>query len=162
MPNTPELSVKVNNQDHGSTPVQIQDLSPGIYKVEIARESEIVGAYQPQFFTLDIEEGTTGTVVAEIVPNDSFIGYAATTSKNKVARDGVGYLTINTKPETTKVFIDGREVGSTPMVRYELLPALYKIRFEASGYDDLEIELTINEGYNTEIESNLLPIPINL
>ena len=44
-----------------------------------------------------------------------------------------GMITVNTDPPST-VFIDGREVGQTPVVEFEVTPGAHTIRVERPGY----------------------------
>ncbi|HEX9705320.1 MAG TPA: protein kinase [Gemmatimonadales bacterium] len=44
-----------------------------------------------------------------------------------------GFITVNTDPPST-VFIDGREVGQTPVVEFEVTPGSHTIRVERPGY----------------------------
>ena len=63
-----------------------------------------------------------------------------------------GFLTLRTKP-WTKVFIDGKPHGSTPLYRVELAPGKHTLHLENEQMDvDVKKKLVIKSGETTKLD----------
>jgi hypothetical protein len=56
-----------------------------------------------------------------------------------------GFLTINTEPPST-VFVDGREVGQTPVVEFDVSPGPHTVRVERPGFRTVTERVTVTAG----------------
>lgn len=60
-----------------------------------------------------------------------------------------GSVDINTTPADAEVWIDGKQVGTTPMLLSECIVGEHKLRISKLGYKDYTGNLTIKEGQTT-------------
>ncbi|HXF96125.1 MAG TPA: protein kinase [Gemmatimonadales bacterium] len=56
-----------------------------------------------------------------------------------------GFITVNSEPPST-VFIDGREVGQTPVVEFAVAPGTHTIRLERPGYRTVSERVQVAPG----------------
>jgi hypothetical protein len=76
---------------------------------------------------------------------------------NVTLRPAFGNLTINSEPQGAKVFIGGREVGTTPYRNPQQPSGTYNLRLEKELYADFRGEVTIIDG--RPMERNIPMIP---
>ncbi len=74
-------------------------------------------------------------------------------------------MEITSVPSRAKVFIDGVEVGMTPMVLNEVLIGMRELAFEKEGYDRHIKRVTVNYGMNSTVKAILAdpsdePLPV--
>lgn len=67
-----------------------------------------------------------------------------------IKKNEYGYLSIQTIPSNTKIYIDNVFIGNTPIKNYKLLSGEYRIRTELEGYVENNeiIEIIPNKYYN--------------
>ncbi|RDI95731.1 PEGA domain-containing protein [Meiothermus sp. QL-1] len=69
-----------------------------------------------------------------------------------------GTLVVRSSPSGAQVLIDGRVVGTTPLV-LELQPGSYQLELRRSGFDPLRAGFTIRPGQTTELSLTLTASP---
>ncbi|MGD2134853.1 MAG: protein kinase [Gemmatimonadales bacterium] len=72
------------------------------------------------------------------------------------AQPRMGFLTIAATPFGT-VYIDGVEIGDTPIARHELRPGEYVVEVRREGYQTTVDTVTIGAGNTTRLRKTLLP-----
>ena len=66
-----------------------------------------------------------------------------------------GRLVVSSMPSFAKLFIDGREMGETPMTLNDVLIGKHSLRLEKEGYAPLEKDFVIEEGTPLVLEETL-------
>jgi hypothetical protein len=72
------------------------------------------------------------------------------------AEEPQGFLTIDADPFGT-VFIDGVNVGSTPLVHFGVKPGTHTVRIESTGYKTQTIEVQVEAGNTIRKRFTLTP-----
>ena len=124
-------SVFVDGRAYGPTPVAVRDLSTGGHRVRVARDGYIAAdrrvvlteARPSQSLTVELER--QGTVTARGAP--------ATTPPGLPGRF-TGSLTVLSRPPGATVFMDGKQVGVTPLSLRAVAAGTHAIRVEQEGY----------------------------
>ena len=66
-----------------------------------------------------------------------------------------GSISVITKPEGAKVYLDSNLIGETPLRQDEVLAGQHKITIKKKGYEAIEGEITVKDKIMTNIEYNL-------
>jgi hypothetical protein len=69
----------------------------------------------------------------------------------EVTKEAKGFLNLYSSPDSAEVSIDGKSIGRTPLMNYELAPGTYTINFTHQGTVS-EHKITIKAGETTEYE----------
>jgi hypothetical protein len=117
-------SVVVNGRSVGTSPYEDKDLPPGLYKVRIEKEG-----YTPWEGSLTVIAGRKIEVPIELKPR-------------------VGDLEILSDPSGAKVYVDGKEMGQTPLSLPGLRVGQRRIRVVGEGREPYEEEAWVREGKN--------------
>ncbi len=67
-------------------------------------------------------------------------------------------LDINTIPKKVDVFLDGMNLGSSPIRNERITPGVHKFEIKKKGYAPLEYELLVNPAQAIELDFFLNPI----
>jgi serine/threonine-protein kinase len=70
----------------------------------------------------------------------------------------VGYVTVSATPFGT-VYVDGLEIGDTPLVRHELTPGVHELRITRPGFVTVVDTIVITAGNEHRTRKTLLPVP---
>jgi hypothetical protein len=136
--------VFVDNREYGRTPVTIRALARGAHTVRVARDGyvqderrvTITSAQRAQAITVRLRgerppaASTPDRTAAAMTPTNR--ATAGTTDTG--ALTGSGSLMVESRPAGAKVFIDGKLVGTTPL----MLPAIpagdHALHLDHDGY----------------------------
>ena len=66
-----------------------------------------------------------------------------------------GAISVITKPEGAKVYLDSNLIGETPLRQDEVSAGQHKIMIKKKGYEVIEGEITVKDKVMTNIEYNL-------
>ena len=66
-----------------------------------------------------------------------------------------GSMTLTSSPSDAVVYVDGKKVGTSPVIVNELLVGMHKIRLEKDGYDNQEMTLQIAENQESILRFTL-------
>jgi hypothetical protein len=136
--------IYVNNQFQGESPVSLDDLSPGEYRIR----GELPG-YEPTARTVRLDNGASPTEELRLTSIS-------------------GTLEIVTQPAGVKVFIDGEERGTTTFdpgetdnvsspLKIDLIPAGEReVTLVAEKYFPVTFNVTINQGETTILQPTKL------
>jgi hypothetical protein len=82
------------------------------------------------------------------------------TEPKRKTRPGLafGTLEINSVPEEAKIFMDGKELGTTPFLRKGLKAGSYEIVLKKEGYSDFTEKVRIRGNRRTKISPELVSI----
>ena len=69
-----------------------------------------------------------------------------------------GSMQFNSDPVETTVYLDGKEVGTTPMILNNILEGSHEVMFEKKGYHSYETVVVVTEGKRAEVQCSLSDI----
>ncbi len=125
--------VFVDGREEGRTPVAVRELARGEHRLRVVRDGyateerriTITASRPAQAMTVPLSPVRVAQVPAERMPIPATPG---TTGRF------VGALTVDSRPPSAKVFIDGKLVGSTPLQLAGLDAGEHVVRIELDGY----------------------------
>jgi len=144
------VSVTVNGNYKGSTPISVSGLDPGKYTITFSRFD-----YEPFSTSATVESGAVTEVTATLQPK-------------------TGTLIINTTPAGAQILLDGASIGTSPLTRTNLAAGNHTINATLEGYIPVEIQARViaNQSVISTIElekpsvlpgmSAPVPIPVTI
>ena len=137
--------VFVDGRDRGPTPATIRDLATGTHRIRVVREGyateerrvAIAPSRPSQSLTVALERQRAAPPVR--AASESFYGT----------------LSIASRPEGAKVFVDGRPVGSTPMELPQIGAGSHVVRLELGGYRNWSSAVRIVAGETNRVTASL-------
>lgn len=127
----PEADIYINDEKVG-TGTWTGQLIPAIYKVESKRDY-----YQTRVQTLTVKESEVRTIS---IPEPL---------------QQYGRLQVQSTPFNATVFLDGVELGTTPLIKGDLVAGVHKMVLKLEDYLDYSTELVVNGSEITEISASL-------
>jgi hypothetical protein len=141
----------------GRTPVALRNLEIGTHTVRVVRdgyEAEerrvSISATKPTTsltFELERAGSTSGTTTA-----------AGNPAAAPVGREGdqfTGWLIVDSRPIGARVFLDGREIGTTPLSIGEVAAGEHAVRLEREGYRRWTASIRVVTGERNRITASL-------
>ena len=126
--------IKRVNTNFGASPVGFTDLAPGKYKVYLRKAGyldymEEVNLVSNQIYSIKavLKTGTTPT----------------------------GWITIDSDPSQAKVFINGKEITTTPTTLTDVQPGTYDLTLTKEGYEDWNDKIAVSAGAITSVNATL-------
>ena len=155
-------TVKINGEEYGSTPLEVEALAPGNHKIEMRREvNQDLTFYEPQTFFINLHENTEAIINIEIGPDDNLSGYYLYYSAAPKSTPETGYFSVSSNT-SANVFIENNFNELTPIKLSELATGEHNVVISNEGYESVEVPIIIREGFNLNLTVYLLPIPTNL
>jgi hypothetical protein len=154
--------VSVDGKDAGATPATIRELAAGSYTVRVTRDG-----YRPVERRVSITSGRPAQALS--VTLDRARGApepraatdrranqpAAAAARTNPPAGGTGSLFVNSRPAGANVFVDGKLIGTTPL----LLPALalgdHAVHMELDGYRRWASSVRIAPGEESRVTGSL-------
>ncbi len=113
------VSVVINGDYKGSTPLTVTGLNPGTYNITFSRFN-----YEKFSTPATIEAGAITEVTATLLPK-------------------IGTLVINTTPAGAAIVLDGTSVGTAPLTRTNLAAGNHTINATLEGYNPVEEQVQV-------------------
>jgi hypothetical protein len=121
--------VSVDGKDYGRTPATVRDLSQGAHRLTITRPGYtpeerrfVISASRPApSMTIALAPARTTAPPPRAAAPGAAAGFA-------------GGLAVDSRPAGAKVFVDGKLVGTTPMLLPSVPAGSHAIRLERDGY----------------------------
>jgi hypothetical protein len=113
------VSVVINGDYKGSTPLTVSGLDPGTYNITFSRFN-----YEKFSTPATIESGSITEVTATLQPK-------------------TGTLVINTTPAGAQIVLDGTDVGTAPVTRTNLAAGNHTINATLEGYHPVEVQVQV-------------------
>jgi hypothetical protein len=144
------VSVVVNGNYKGSTPLVVSNLDPGTYQITFSRFD-----YEKFSTSAAVESGAITEVTATLQPK-------------------TGTLVINTTPLGAQILLDGTSVGTAPVTRPNLAAGNHTINATLDGYLPVEVQVRViaDQSVTSTIElkkpsvlpgiSTPVPIPVTI
>jgi eukaryotic-like serine/threonine-protein kinase len=137
--------VFVDGRDRGRTPATVRDLARGAHRVRVVQEGYAT------------EERRV--VVSASQPAQS-VSVALTRTRAEPASRAngggfVGSLSVDSLPPAAKVFVDGRLVGTTPLLLPQIGAGTHVVRLEHDGYRHWSSPVRVVSGERNRVTASL-------
>lgn len=127
-----DAEIWVNNEKKG-TRAWTGNLGKGTYKIECKQ----IG-HETSMITREITADLIGQTINLPKPTPIY-----------------GSLNIESTPNTATIFIDGKDIGTTPKAINEILIGQHEIRLVLEGYTAYKETITVKKGERTQIKASL-------
>ncbi len=128
-------TVYLNNEKKGITPLKIEDLDSGKYKLSIQKDG-----YAPYEKTVELVKGNTIEI-------------------KKTLEKASTVLMIDSEPTGADLYINGVSRGKTPYTKINVAPGKYKIDIKKEGYLPFSTTVEVKSGKETNLMFPLLKLP---
>ena len=134
---TPDgAAVSVDGRDYGKTPATVRDLSHGPHQVRVTRDGY---AAQDRRVVLSSSRPSQSVNVAMVrtpapPPSRSAAAAPAPPAGGPTTGRAAGALAVDSRPTGARVFLDGKPVGTTPLMVPSVAAGEHAIRLELDGY----------------------------
>lgn len=144
--------VSVDGRERGRTPVVVRDLERGAHRVRVERDGYATGERRvvittsrpAQSMTLELRGAAAARRDVQPAPTTpATLGALA------------GALSIDSRPTGAKVFIDGKLVGSTPLLLSRVEAGEHAVRIEGDGYRRWSSSVRIVAGERNRVTASL-------
>ena len=133
-PVTSEATVRINGQKKGMGNWQGK-LTSGIYKIDVEKNG-----YKSYSETVELAERDNKTItIPALIPI-------------------YGALNIGYKPIGASISIDGKNVGTTPIVINDILVGKHNISISKEGYAEFKTSVDLAEGQTTQLNGSLMTV----
>jgi len=157
------LRVYINDKDEGTTPLELNNLSSGSYKVRLSKESNTPDFYTTFERVFDIEEGTQVVINWELGPSNEFSsGEVYFFKKNLDEQQQESTVSIIPHPDNAIVYFDGAKQSGPPFVLDGIKEGRHKVKVEQDHFIDTEIDIQTKENYDLFLEVRLFPLPVDI
>lgn len=156
------LEVIVDDESFGDTPIESVELTEGKHEIKV-RKIDSSGAQQfpESTFYVDLYKGTESVIDIEILPDGKYAGFILYYTKAPDSDNGKGFLTYSGTPTNANITLSGEVIEADKLKNYSINSGDYLMKINAQGYESIEIPLVIREGFNLNLKTQLMPIPIN-
>ncbi len=144
-------TVRVDGVARGTTPLMVDGLALGTYRVEVSRRG----------YSSVVREVTLTTPVPSRELVVRLESAAVTRPAPRAGRSGApagGTLVAVSRPPGARVVLDGRVVGRTPLTLRGVKPGRYVVRLELDGYRGWTTEVVVSSGRETRVAGSLDPV----
>ena len=134
---TPEgASVSVDGRDYGKTPATVRDLARGPHQVRVTRDGYTAQERRVVISTSRPSQSVNVAMVRTPAPPPARSATAAPAPPAGTPTTGraTGALAVDSRPTGARVFLDGKPVGSTPLMVPSVAAGDHAIRIELDGY----------------------------
>jgi serine/threonine protein kinase len=146
--------VFVDGREQGQTPATIRDLTRGTHRIRIVRDGYVaeerriaITVAQPsQTMTVDLKR--TGAPAGGRSTGPPAAAPATVGAS-------VGALTVISRPDGARVFLDGRLVGTTPLSLPQVAAGEHAVRLEREGYRRWSSSVRVAGGQGQRVTASL-------
>jgi hypothetical protein len=145
----PGASVEVNGRSEGRTPLSLRNFPLGGHTVVLTRPG-----YQPERRRVTLSPNRAAQTLS--VP----MRRAERDERTEPSAPGrtdtfVGTMLVESRPVGARVFLDGREVGRTPMVLSDVRAGSHVVRLELDGYRTWTTSARVVAGERRRVAASL-------
>ena len=146
----PWTALAIDGTPSGSTPIFRHRLLPGMHRVRFMNEARGIDTTE----VFEVKSGKATKVIGRFTAAHAALDYIATPAQpaqlfgNDCAADLLhpAFLSAETQP-WTRVFVDGKLIGSTPLFRIKIAPGPHTVRFQNREQGlELSTSITPREG----------------
>ncbi len=131
--------VFVNGRRRGITPLAIRDLAPGTYTLRVARSG-----YQQQSRKVVVNGAAVREINLRLEP-----------SRPAPPVKFTGSLYVDSRPRGARVFLDGKEIGTTPMQAGDIRAGAHVVRLELKDHRTWTASTNVVAGEVTRVTGSL-------
>lgn len=131
-------SVSFDGGDKGKTPITLKNVNAGSHTLKLT-----LAGYQDKTLTVPVEAGKTTTVTAGLDPS----GASPSTGRSNV--------TIRSSPPGANVYLDGGNVGKTPVMLQGVAAGTHNLLLTMQDYSDVSQKIEVTAGSDKEITIDL-------
>ncbi|HMJ88021.1 MAG TPA: PEGA domain-containing protein, partial [Vicinamibacterales bacterium] len=129
-------SVSVDGRDYGKTPATVRELAHGPHQVRVTRDGYGV---QERRVVISSSRPSQSVNVAMVrtpapPPSRSAVAAPAPPAGTPTTGRATGALAVDSRPTGAKVFLDGKPIGTTPLMAPSVAAGDHAIRIELDGY----------------------------
>jgi serine/threonine-protein kinase len=139
--------VFVDGREQGQTPATIRDLAPGTHQVRITRDGYVA------------EERRLAITTAQPSPSLSVVLKRTAPVASPAAPADVGTstgtLTVLSRPDGARVFLDDQLVGTTPLTLPQVGAGQHAVRLEREGYRSWSSSIRMAGGQRQRVAASL-------
>jgi serine/threonine-protein kinase len=133
-------TVSVNGRPRGTSPATIRDLPFGTYNVTVSR-----AGYRRRVQRVTVSQAVPARdVTIELVRTAPAAAATAT-----------GSIYVETRPAGASVSIDGRALGSAPLLVPDLAPGPHTVRLDLAGHKSVTTTVVVRAGQRTPVRASL-------
>ena len=134
---TPDgASVSVDGRDYGKTPATVRDLARGPHQVRVTRDGYVAQERRVVISSSRPSQSVNVAMVQTLAPSPSRSATAAPALPAGTPTTGrtTGALAVDSRPTGARVFLDGKPIGTTPLMVPSVASGAHAIRLELDGY----------------------------
>jgi hypothetical protein len=143
--------VVVDGRPHGQTPVTLAGLTVGEHTIEVARSGYIP---HREAVTLNADR-TSRTITVQLREGLPMEGTTAALKAGGSEGSGTGTVYVDSRPQSARVSIDGRFVGTTPLRIASVRSGAHVVRIERQGYGPFSTSIGVQAGEQTRVTAAL-------
>jgi len=136
--------VEVNGRMRGQTPLTLHDLPLGALSVRVIRDGYKT---EQRRVTLTASRASQSLEVP--------LAASAAASGSKASPDFVGSVLFETRPAGARVFLDGRQIGTTPTEVPKVAAGSHVVRLELTGFKRWSASVTVVAGERNRVAASL-------
>jgi PEGA domain/Protein kinase domain len=134
---TPEgASVSVDGRDYGKTPATVRDLAHGPHQVRVTRDGYAAQERRVVISSSRPSQSVNVTMARTPPPPPARSATAAPAppAGTPTTSRATGALAVDSRPTGARVFLDGKPIGTTPLMVPSVAAGDHAIRIELEGY----------------------------
>jgi hypothetical protein len=147
----PGARVEVNGRARGHTPVSLRDLPLGALRIRVTREGY---SAERRRVTLTSSRSSQ-TLDVPLSKTPARAAAPARPAAERAAGEFVGSIFVETRPVGARVFIDGREVGTSPIAVPGLRAGSHVVRLDLAGYKRWSASVSVVAGERNRVAASL-------
>ena len=171
-----EIEITIDGEKKGSvgpegSPFLIEDVNPGQRLVKLVRKSSNTHSYITFEKLLNFASDIDTVIAYELGPTVEFSQGHVITAYKSYIHPTTTDLNITTMPPNTEAFLDGQDIGATPLTNISLdLKSVHTLKLTKTGYETVQINILPNTpdgrakllGYEINVNTDLFLIPIRV
>jgi len=137
----PGAQVMLDGESRGTTPLAVAELPYGDYTLSVSLEGF---ESREQLLTVSSDDPI---VALNVELGQSIMSMAAS--------NGVGSISVETRPAGAEVWLDRRFVGETPMLIPDVTPGAHVVEFRQMGYRDWATNVSVDPSEQARVAASL-------
>jgi serine/threonine-protein kinase len=161
----PGARVFVDGREYGQTPVTVANLARGAHSVRVARDGYVTDERQVTITSAQRAHSVTVRLAAERpepasqpAPTQASVPVrpaGTSPAAPPLPQSGAGLLTVESRPAGAQVFIDGRLVGTTPLVLPDVPVGDHALHLDLDGYQRWASAIRVLPSERTRVAASL-------
>jgi serine/threonine-protein kinase len=140
--------VLVDGRPRGQTPATVKDLALGNHTIDVARPGYVPHSERVTLSARNAVRAMTITLVAGK-------GDGVTGSSPAASASALGSIYVDSRPRGARVMIDGRVIGTTPLLVPELRPGDHNVELELAGFRPFTTKVALKASEQAKVTAAL-------